>query len=147
MQAIEVVMSPTAENNHVSIADWITCINSDYSTIFDFFQYCVAQHLILNKCTIVADGICDTTRYYAVNEQNARIFQELFETHVLDFSCKKMSMKQFWNKFKFNIDIKLNEVNFDSELDLLDLVNNNTGEIWNTKFPLIYPYNEYGNLQ
>jgi hypothetical protein len=147
MQAIEVFMTPTAKNNHVSIADWIACINSDYQKIFDFFQHCVAQNLIINKCTIVADGVCDITRYYTVDRYCAEMFQKDFETQLLDFSCEKMSMKQFWNKFQFDIDINLKLVNFESETELLDLVDHNTGEIWNTKFPLIDPYDHNGNLQ
>ena len=61
MQSILVRMTPTVDNNHVSIADWIACINSDHSKIFNFFQDCIDQGLILNKFTIVADGINDIT--------------------------------------------------------------------------------------
>jgi hypothetical protein len=58
-----------------------------------------------------------------------------------------MSMKQFWNKFKFDIDIDINKIEFDTVSNLLDLVNTTTGEIWNTKFPLTSPYDHEGNLQ
>jgi hypothetical protein len=147
MQAIEVAMSPTADNNYISIADWITCINSDHQMIFDFFQNCITQNLILNQFTIVADGISDKTTYYAVDVEKAETFQELFETQALNFSFKTMSMKQFWNAFKFDIDFKLEEIDFDAVPELLDLVNKDTGEIWTTKFPLINPYDNHGNLQ
>jgi hypothetical protein len=146
MQVIEVSMTPTVENNHVAIAEWISCINSDYQIIFDFFQHCVSQNLIMNKCTIIADGVYDITRYYTVDRYCAEMFQKDFETQLLDFSCEKMSMKQFWNKFEFNIDIKLKEIDFDTVSDLIDLVNTHTGEIWNTKFPLTNPYDDQGNL-
>ena len=140
-------MTPTVDNNHVSIADWIACINSDHLKIFNFFQDCIDQGLILNKFTIVADGINDITTYYAVDIDNAKLFQTRFETQNLDFSTQSMSMKQFWNKFKFDIDIDINKIEFDTVSNLLDLVNTTTGEIWNTKFPLTSPYDHEGNLQ
>ena len=103
--------------------------------------------LVLNQFTIVADGISDKTTYYAVDVKKAETFQELFATQALNFSFKTMSMKQFWNEFKFDIDFKLKVIDFDTVPELLDLVNKDTGEIWNTKFPLINPYDNHGNLQ
>jgi hypothetical protein len=58
-----------------------------------------------------------------------------------------MSMKQFWNQFQFDIEIFQRSVDFDTVSNLFELVNKNTGEIWTTKFPLMYPYDDQGNLQ
>jgi hypothetical protein len=145
--AIEVAMRPMVGYDHTTIAKWIAHINVEYQIIFDFFQQCIEQNLILNKINMEADGVNDTTTYYAIDLENAKLFQERFEHQLLFFSSEKISLKQFWNKFEFNIDIKLKEIDFDTVLDLLDLVNKNTGEIWNTKFPLIDPYDYEGNLQ
>lgn len=147
MQSISVCMTPTADNNHVSIADWITCINSNHLEIFNFFQDCIDQGLILNKFTIDADGANDITTYYAIDVDSAKLFQNRFETQTLNFSTQSMSMKEFWNKFKFDIDISVNKIDFEPLSDLLVLVDNTTGEIWNTKFPLTSPYDHEGNLQ
>jgi hypothetical protein len=146
MTAIDVIMTPTADNNHVSIANWVDCINFEYLKIFNFFQHCIDQNLILNKFDIVANGVSDITSYYAVDLEKAEIFQECFENQPLNFSTKQMSMKQFWNKFEFDIDIKLKKINID-DFNLLELVSKDTGEIWTTKFPLITPYDNHGNLQ
>lgn len=147
MTAIDIVMTPTANNNHVSIASWIACINVDHPVIFDFFQSCVHQNLILNKFCIDADGVNDTTTYYSDSIENAKLFQEQFENQQLNFSINPMSIKQFWNQFQFDIDIFQRSVDFDTVSNLFELVDKSTGEIWNTKFPLINPYDHEGNLQ
>jgi hypothetical protein len=69
------------------------------------------------------------------------------ENNLLNFSVGQLSIKQFWNKFEFNIDFELKEIDFINKIDLLDLVNYDTGEIWTTKFPLTNPYDSEGNLQ
>ena len=147
MIAIDIVMTPAANNNHVSIANWTACINSDHSVIFDFFQSCIDQNLILNKFNMDADGVNDTTTYYSASVENARLFQEQFENQQLAFSVNQMSMKQFWNQFQFDIEIFQRSVDFDAVSDFFELVNKDTGEIWTTKFPLIDPYDNQGNLQ
>lgn len=147
MIAIDIVMTPAANNNHVSIANWTACINSDHSVIFDFFQSCVDQNLILNKFNMDGNGVNDTTTYYSISVENARLFQEQFENQQLTFSVNQMSMKQFWNQFQFDIEIFQRSVDFDTVSNLFELVNKQTGEIWTTKFPLTYPYDDQGNLQ
>jgi hypothetical protein len=79
MTAIDVVMTPAGNNNHVSIANWTECINSDHSVIFDFFQSCIDQDLILNKFNMDGNGVDDRTTYYSASTENARLFQEQFE--------------------------------------------------------------------
>lgn len=147
MTTVEVGMTPTVNNDHRSIAGWLSCINSDYHLIFDFFDECVDQKLIINKVSIEVNGVTDFTRYYSTDYKKAQDFKQKFENHQLNFSVGQLSVKQFWNKFEFDIDVKLKETDFDTVPELLDLVNNDTGEIWNTKFPLINPYDNEGNLQ
>ena len=147
MTAIDIVLTPSTDNNHVSIANWTACINYDYPVIFDFFQGCVDQNLILNKFDIIGDGVVDTTTYYSTGTENARLFQEQFENQQLAFSVHQMSMKQFWNQFQFDIEIFQRSVDFNTLSNLFELVNKDTGEIWTTKFPLMYPYDDQGNLQ
>ena len=147
MTAIDIVMTPTASNNYVSIEGWIACMHSDHLVIFDFFQNCIDQNLIINKINIDVDGISDTTIYYSSGIENAKLFQEQFENQQLNFSIKPMSMKQFWNQFQFDIDIFQRSIDFNTVSNLFELVNKDTGEIWNTKFPLGNPFDEHGNLQ
>lgn len=142
MIATNIVMTPTADNNHISINGWVSCMHMDHSVIFDFFQNCVDQNLILNKINMDVDGVSDTTIYYSSSIENANLFQEKFETQQLKFSIKPMSMKQFWNQFQFDIDIFQKFIDANSVTGSFELVNNITGEIWNTKFPLMdNPYN------
>jgi len=147
MTVIEVGMTPTVNNDHRSIASWLSCINSDYQFIFDFFDECVDQKLIINKISIEVDGVTDFTKYYTTDYKKAQDFKQKLESHQLNFSVGQLSIKQFWNKFEFDIDFKIKETDFDTVPELLDLVNKDTGEIWNTKFPLINPYDNEGNLQ
>ena len=147
MTAIDIAMTPTVNNNHIVIDSWVACINSDHTVIFNFFQDCIDQQLILNKINLEVDGVSDTTTYYSANVENAKLFQEKFENQQLAFSIKQMSMKQFWNQFQFDIEIGQRSIDFDTVCDLFELVNKDTGEIWNTKFPLINPYDSEGNLQ
>ena len=147
MIAIEIRMAPTVGNNHVSIADWIACINSEYNLIFDFFDSCINQNLIMTAIHVDTDGVADLTKYYAIDYEKANCFKQAFENNLLNFSVGQLSMKQFWNKFEFGIDFEFKEIDFINNIDLLDLVNYDTGEIWNTKFPLIIPYDHEGNLQ
>ena len=147
MTTVEIGMTATVNNNHNSIANWLCCMNSDYQFIFDFFQNCIDQNLIINKINIDVDGISDTTIYYSSGIKNAKLFQEQFENQQLNFSIKPMSMKQFWNQFQFDIDIFQRSIDFNTVSNLFELVNKDTGEIWNTKFPLGNPFDEHGNLQ
>jgi hypothetical protein len=147
MIATNIVMTPTVDNNHVSINSWISSIHSDHPVIFDFFQNCIDQNLILNKINMDVDGVSDTTTYYSSNIKNARLFQEQFENQQLNFSIKPMSMKQFWNQFQFDIDIFQQSIDFNTVSGSFELVNLDTREIWSTKFPLTNPFDEHGNLQ
>ena len=147
MIAIDIVMTPAVNNNHVSIANWTACINSDHPVIFDFFQSCVDQNLILNKFYMEGDGLNDTTTYYSASTENARLFQKQFENQQLAFSVHQMSMKQFWYQFQFDIEIFQRSVDIDTMSNSFELVNKDTREIWTTKFPLIDPYDDQGNLQ
>lgn len=147
MHAIKVQLSVNPRNNFVSIGNWVSCINSSHREIFDWFTTLIDRNVIINKIHIDADGTTDTTFYYANSDKNARLFVDKFQNQSLNFSVGPLSMKQFWNKFEFDIDFELEKIDFNNTLDLLDLVNPSTGEIWNTKFPLVNPYNEHGNLQ
>jgi len=147
MIAIDIVMTPTVSNNHVSISSWLACIHSDHPVIFNFFENCIDQQLILDKINMEVDGVSDTTTYYSTSVKNAKLFQEQFENQLLNFSIKQMSMKQFWNQFQFDIDIFQRSIDFNAVSNLFELVNKDTREIWNTKFPLTNPYDHEGNLQ
>ena len=103
----------------------------------------IGQNILINKIQIDVDGTFDTTFYYANDYANACLFADKFQNQKLNFSIGDLSMKQFWNHFEFNIDINILKITDKIKSNLLDLVDSNTGEIWNTKFPLTDPY-DYG---
>lgn len=115
--------------------------------MFDFFQECIDQNLIVNKFSLTVDGVRDLYRYYSPDQTQAEIFQEKFKNMPLNFSKEKFSMKEFWNRYEFEIDISLKEIDFDNEKELFDLINKDTGEMWATTFPLGGPLDNYYKLE
>lgn len=146
MHTITVTMTPADGNNHVSIGLWIECINSCWSEIYDFFNDCINEKLIINQCMIDADGINDKTTYFSPNHTTAQIFQNRFEEQKINFLGDKLSMKQFWQKYKFDISIATHTIDTLPTNGMLELIDYSTKEIWNTKFPLPDPYDHLGNL-
>ena len=115
--------------------------------MFDFFQNCIDQNLIVNKFSLHVDGVRDLYRYYSTGQTQAKIFQEKFEHMPLNFSKEKFSMKDFWTRHEFDIDISLQEIDFDNEQELYELINKDTGEMWATTFPLGGPFDNYFKLE
>jgi len=143
MYSIAIRLSVAPENNFESIKNWINCINSSHKEIYNWFSTLIGQNILINKIQIDVDGTFDTTFYYANDYANACLFADKFQNQKLNFSIGDLSMKQFWNHFEFNIDINILKITDKIKSNLLDLVDSNTGEIWNTKFPLTDPY-DYG---
>ncbi len=145
--AVEVYCKPTKKCGWVAIVGWSDFICAEYSAMFDFFQECIDQNLIVNKMSLTVDGVTDLWKYYSPDQKQAEIFLEKFKNMPLNFSKEKFSMKEFWNRYEFEIDTSLKEINFDNEKDLFDLINNDTGEMWATTFPLSGPFNDYFSLE
>jgi len=145
--AVEVYCWPTDQCDFVAVQKWTEFICVEYPAMFDFFQDCIDQNIVLNKFNLIVDGTVDLWRYYCINQTQAEIFQEKFENMPLNFSLEKFSMKEFWNRHKFEIDISLREIDFDNEKELYDLINKDTGEMWATTFPLGGPLDNYFQLE
>lgn len=136
MIAVNVYCVPTKNCDYPAVLKWTEFIGIEYPVMFDFFQDCIDQNLILNKFTLIVDGVRDNWRYYATDVANAEVFREKFENMPLNFSKEKFSMQQFWNRHEFDIKIDLTQVDLDHEKNLAELTNKDTGEIWATTFPL-----------
>ena len=136
MIAIEIHHRPNKNCDFFAVSGWTEFICTEYPAMFDFFQECIDQHLILNTFSLTVDSTVDVFKYYSTDTEKAQIFQERFENHHLNFSKEKFSMKEFWNRYQFDIEIKLNPVDFDNQQDLFDLVNKDTGELWATTYPM-----------
>jgi hypothetical protein len=145
--AVEIYCKPTKKCDFVVVQSWTEFINAEYPVMFDFFQECIDQNLIVNKLALNVDGVTDLWKYYSSNQAQAEIFLEKFKNMPLNFSKEKFSMKEFWNRYEFEIDISLSEVNFNIEKELFDLINTDTGEMWSTTFPLNGPLADYYNLE
>ncbi len=107
---------------------------STLSDVFEFFKPIVDQNLILNTVfwePYAVDHVHHLTRYYAVNMENAGIFQEKLISESADFS-----MKKFWNQKKFDYSVELTEVNFDGELPQYYVVDYESGGVLGDTWPL-----------
>jgi hypothetical protein len=144
---VEVYCRPTKKCDFVAVRSWTEFICAEYPAMFDFFQECIDQNLIVNKFSLTVDGVRDLYRYYSPDQTQAEIFQEKFKNMPLNFSKEKFSMKEFWNRYEFEIDISLKEIDFDNEKELFDLINKDTGEMWATTFPLGGPLDNYYKLE
>lgn len=147
MIAVNVYCVPTNNCDYPAVLEWTNFINTEYLVMFDFFQDCINQNLILNTFSLSVDGVQDSYRYYATDRTNAELFREKFENMPLNFSKEKFSMQQFWNRHEFAIKIDLTPVDFDHEKNLAELINKDTGEIWATTFPLNGPLADYQKLE
>ena len=145
--AVEVYCKPTEKCDFVSIQSWTEFICAEYPAMFDFFQDCINQNLIVNKIALTVDGVTDLWKYYSPDQKQAKIFLEKFKNMPLNFSKEKFSMKEFWNRYEFEIDTSLSEINFDNEKDLFELINTDTGEMWATTFPVYGPLVDYYQLE
>jgi len=147
MIAINIYCVPTKNCDYPVILKWTDFVGKEYPVMFEFFQDCIDQNLILNKFTLIVDGIRDNWRYYATDVANAEVFQQRFESMPLNFSKEKFSMQQFWNLHEFDISIDLSKVDLDAEKNLVELVNKHNGEMWSMTFPLIGPLDNYHKLE
>ena len=100
-------------------------IRESYHKIYNFFQTCVEQNLVINATMCISDL---ETRYFATTIEDAQAFQSAFTDMSADFSMKKM-----WTENGFDISIEQHEVNFDDEFDVIELINP-IGQIWGTDF-------------
>jgi hypothetical protein len=130
MIAIDVTMSKKDKTPFDSLVDAKPLISQSHKNIFDFFQNCIDQNLVLNaSCNISQDTqINDITRYFATTIENAQTFQNAFADMSAEFSMKKM-----WDEVGFDISFEQHEVDFDKELGVMDLISSD-GRIWATQF-------------
>jgi hypothetical protein len=130
MIAIDVTMSKKDKTPFDSLVDAKPLISQSHKNIFDFFQNCIDQNLVLNaSCNISQDTqINDITRYFATTIENAQTFQNAFADMSAEFSMKKM-----WDEVGFDISFEQHEVDFDKELGVMDLISSD-GRIWAAQF-------------
>jgi hypothetical protein len=130
MIAIDVTMSKKDKTPFDSLVDAKPLVSQSHKNIFDFFQNCIDQNLVLNaSCNISQDTkINDITRYFATTIENAQTFQNAFADMSAEFSMKKM-----WDEVGFDISFEQHEVDFDKELGVMDLISSD-GRIWATQF-------------
>ena len=96
-------------------------ISSDYyQDVWSFFNECVNANIIINVCAPEHNS----SRYYSTTMENAQEFQRRCED-----TTKSFSMRKFWNETGFSAVLTLHEVDFDQELETIDLVTD-TGELW-----------------
>jgi hypothetical protein len=147
MIAVNVYCVPTKNCDYPVILKWTNFLDIEHPVMFDFFQDCVDQNLILNKFTLIVDGVRDTWRYYATDVAKAEVFQQKFQSMPLNFSKEKFSMQQFWNRHEFDISIDLSLVDLDAEKNVVPLVSKDPKEMWSMTFPLIGPLDHYDKLE
>jgi hypothetical protein len=130
MIAIDVTMSKKDKTPFDSLVDAKPLVSQSHKNIFDFFQNCIDQNLVLNaSCNISQDTqINDITRYFATTIENAQTFQNAFADMSAEFSMKKM-----WDEVGFDISFEQHEVDFDKELGVMDLISSD-GRIWAAQF-------------
>ena len=130
MIAIDVTMSKKDKTPFDSLVDAKPLVSQSHKNIFDFFQNCIDQNLVLNaSCNISQDTqINDITRYFATTIENAQAFQNAFADMSAEFSMKKM-----WDEVGFDISFEQHEVDFDKELGVMDLISSD-GRIWAAQF-------------
>jgi len=135
MIAINTVIKPMVGHEQEAIDNFYTFHKSPHPELFEFFKEFVDQNLILN--TMFWQPYDDRNlnhllRYYAVNMENAEIFQEKLLSESADFS-----MKKFWDQNKFDYSIELTEINFDEEFPQYYVVDNESGGVWGDVWPLL----------
>ena len=138
MIAINTHVSPMVGHEQEALANFHTFYHeSTHPDVFEFFKDIVDQNLILN--TMFWEPLNDVAhhthllRYYAVNMENAEIFQEKLVNESADFSIKK-----FWNLRKFDYSVELTEINFDEELPQYYVVDLESGGVWGDVWPLYW---------
>ena len=138
MIAINTVVKPMVGHEQEALENLnVIYYESTLSDVFEFFVPIVDQNLILN--TMFWEPYSDLsdphlhhlTRYYAVNMENAEIFQEKLLSESADFSIKK-----FWNLKKFDYSVELTEINFDEELPQYYVVDKESNGVWGDPWPL-----------
>jgi hypothetical protein len=130
MITIDVTMTKKDKTPFDPLVDALPLVSQSHKNIFDFFQNCIDQNLVLNACRIIFKDIQidNTTRYFATTIENAQTFQNAFADMSAEFSMKKM-----WDEIGFDISFEQHEVDFDEELGVMDLISSN-GRIWDTEF-------------
>ena len=138
MIAINTVVKPMVGHEQEAIENLNDIYyESTLSDVFEFFVPIVDQNLILNTMfwEVYSDlsdpHLHHLTRYYAVNMENAEIFQEKLLSESADFSIKK-----FWNLKKFDYSVELTEINFDEELPQYYVVDLESNGVWGDPWPL-----------
>jgi len=147
MIAIDTFMQPMPGFEDEAEENFIEFCSTTHPDIFEFFLDCVDQNLILNKFTLIVDGVRDNWRYYATDVAKAEVFQQKFQSMPLNFSKEKFSMQQFWNRHEFDISIDLSLVDLATEKHVVPLVSNDPKEMWSMTFPLIGPLDHYTELE
>ena len=130
MIAIDVTMSKKDKTPFDSLVDAKPLVSQSHKNIFDFFQNCIDQNLVLNATyDIVNEALTENkTRYFSTTVENAQSFQNAFTDMSADFSMKKM-----WDEHGFDISVEQHEIDFDTVGDSVELIGSQ-GEIWGQKF-------------
>ena len=131
MIAIDVIMATKNKTPFDVLVDALPLVTQSRKNIFDFFQNCIDQNLVLNATMDIPNDtlIENTTRYYATTVENAQTFQNAFADMSAEFSMKKM-----WDEIGFDISFEQHEVDFDKEYNVNELINLD-GHIWKYFFP------------
>lgn len=140
MIAIETFMQPIAGFEAEAEENFIKFCLTTHPDIFDFFVDCLDQNLILNTVHWtpvdwyhpVHPWIYSLARYYAVDMPKAEQFRKKFQDLSADFSIKK-----YWYQNKFDITCDLSEVDFSQETPEFEIINKETGALWDIVFPTV----------
>ena len=135
MIAINQVVKPMVGHEEEALENFLIFYQSPQPEAFEFLKDIIDQNLILNTYywhPYDEQGAHHLNRHYAVNMENAIIFQEKLLSESADFSVKK-----FWNQKKFDYSVELTEVNFDEELPQYYVVDHESGGVWGDVWPLL----------
>jgi hypothetical protein len=131
MIAINVVMTSP---NLVYEDNLDSKLNQHYVDIYTKFKDWVDRNIILNVCDDQTYADVQTTTYFAMSEENARIFQQEFSDYSSDFCVKK-----FWEDNGIEVSVSYVEcTNFDNA-DAPFTVVGAPYVIWGYNFPVTEP--------
>jgi hypothetical protein len=135
MIAIDTVQCPMAGHESEAEANLYNFYESAHPDLFEFLKDLVDQNLILNTLfwePYDENNSHNLLRYYAVNMENAKIFQEKLSSESADLSLKK-----FWNQNKFDYSVELKEIDFDKETPQYTVIDHDTGGLWGEVWPVL----------
>ena len=135
MIAINTVVNAMVDHEQEALENLnIIYFESTNSELFEFFKPIVDQNLILNTLfwePYKPQQLHQLMRFYAVNMENAEIFQEKLLSASAEFSFKK-----FWNQRKFDFSVELTEINFDGEIPQYYVIDHESGGVLGEVWPI-----------